>query len=661
MSASAIRRKSYKKAQEEPGLFSPVHWEGDGSRGGSNEVPAGKLQVMEKFFTPVQQTPEGKGGSDVAMWDCQCRQQWPESRSDRFSTLSSSSSTSASSASASWSSTTSLDKEAFLPPGSRFHSQSCVDVSGEGKAFRCGRQEDAAYEGEEPAGSFARLRKGQSKSADRLPHRQTPHVGPESPGSAEGVDRHLYKATSLERSLVFNERAEILAPRQPHQTGVPAPSKGILKNGALATTDRLRKAKSIETITVRPVGREASSALGPARPLQREKQPPNTLDLSTPKKLPGTERMKLVEEKLRFSEFLNEITRQVLSPSSLSSLGWKPPEATSIFAGRTPGSSDGSEPKGSGSKASSPGSFLETAEGKAEEKASHGRRRPGQPEAHHNQHQARPAPARTVSPELSPLPNLGSLPKQPTEAAQGQRKPGEGPAGTAREAEGPELPPKKAEQAMAEAAEQSGAQEQRVSAQGEPGCPPLASFPTSLHGHDIGKPCSDPARCPVRVRVVVNPLPSPLPLPSLQASCCAPSPSVLRTSNLLTVWFLFKPSIEVPLSVFSPGTAVGAEPGATGVSSSLQQPCCWATLAGVDSHAGDPGRVRVRLGSALPLSQPSTPYTTGLNACSQVISTLPKNFSAPIRKGFPTEMNGGWTPQWRNIHLCTLFFPQGAA
>lgn len=181
----------------------------------------------------------------------------------------------------------------------------------------------------------------------------------------------------------------------------------------------------------------------------------------------------------------------------------------------------------------------------------------------------------------------------------------------------------------------------------------------SLHGHDIGKPCSDPARCPVRVRVVVNPLPSPLPLPSLQASCCAPSPSVLRTSNLLAVWFLFKPSIEVPLSVFSPGTAVGAEPGGTGVSSSLQQPCCWATLAGVDSHAGDPGRVRVRLGSALPLSQPSTPYTTGLNACSQVISTLPKKISAPIRKGFPTEMNGGWTPQWRNIHLCTLFFPRG--
>lgn len=455
-------------------------------------MPAGKLQVMEKFFTPVQQAREGKEGSEVALWDGHCRQQWPERRSDRFSPLSSSSSTLASSASrssASWSSATSLDKEAFLPTGPRYHSQSCVDVSGEGRAFRRGREEKATYEGEEPAGSFTRLRKGQSKSADRLPPRQNLHEGPPLSGHAEGVDQHLYKATSLERSLVFNEQAEILAPRQPHQTGVPAPSKGILKNGAVATADRLRKAKSIETITVRPVGREALPAPGPPRPLQREKQPPNSLDLSAPKTLPVAERMKLVEEKLRFSEFLNEITRQVLSPSSLSSLGWKPPEAAS--ASRTPGSSDGSEPKGLGSKASSPGSFLETADGKGEEKASHSRRRLGQSEAkgdaphsHHNQHQAGPAPARTTdeastSPELSPIPpplsaSLGSLHKQLAKAAKGQRKPGESMAGPGREAEGQEQHPKTAEQATVEAAEQSGTQERPVSVWGggeRPGCP----------------------------------------------------------------------------------------------------------------------------------------------------------------------------------------------
>lgn len=226
MSASAIRRKSYKKAQEDAGPFAPGPWEGDGGGGGA-EVPAGKLQVMEKFFTPVQQAPEGKAGSEAALWGC--RQPWPESRSDRFSTLSSSSATSASSASrssASWSSATSLDREAYLPPGPRFHSQSCVDVSGEGRAFRCGRAE-----GDEAAGSFARLRRGQSKSAERLPPRQGRQEGPPLPSDGDGVDRHLYKATSLERSLAFNEQAEILAPRQPHQAGVPAPSKGILKNG----------------------------------------------------------------------------------------------------------------------------------------------------------------------------------------------------------------------------------------------------------------------------------------------------------------------------------------------------------------------------------------------------------------------------------------------
>ncbi|KAJ6654266.1 hypothetical protein lerEdw1_007363 [Lerista edwardsae] len=475
MSASAIRRKSYKKAQEDAGPFSPVHWEGDGGGGGA-EVPAGKLQVMEKFFTPVPQAPEGKGGSDVALWGC--RQPWPESRSDRFSTLSSSSSASASSASrssASWSSATSLDKEAYLPTGPRRHSQSCVDVSGEGRAFRRGRAEEAAYQGGEAGGSFTRLRRGQSKSADRLPPRQGHQEGPPLPGDADGVDRHLCKATSLERSLVFNEQTEILALRQPHHAGVPAPSKGILKNGAAAATaDRLRKANSIETITVRPAGREFSPGPGPPRPLQRERQPPNSLDLSAPKKPPVPERMRLVEEKLRFSEFLNEITRQVLSPSSLSSLGWKPPEAAASSAGQTPSSSDGSEPKGGGgSKASSPGSFLETAAGRLEPKAAHGRRRLGQPEAkgdaHQQQRQASTAPARatdeaSTSPELSPLPpppsaNVGSLPKQSAEAAKGQQKPAETAVRTGRECEGQEQPPGKAGQ---DAAEAPDPQERRV-------------------------------------------------------------------------------------------------------------------------------------------------------------------------------------------------------
>ncbi|XP_053134908.1 muscle M-line assembly protein unc-89-like isoform X2 [Hemicordylus capensis] len=421
---------------------------------------------MEKFFTPVPQAKEGKGASELALRDCRCRRQWTEGRSDRFSTLSSSSaSTSASSSAASWSSEASLDKEAFLLTGSRYHSRhsrSCVDVSGEAKAFRPGQDADASYPGEEAGGSFAQLQRGQSRSADRLARRQGHPEAPSLPTESDGVDRHLYKAISLERSLMFNEQAEILAPRPPHQAGAAAPGKSILKNGAVAGGDRLRKAKSIETITVRPAGREPRSGPEPpARPLQRQKQPPSSLDLSAPQKPPAAERMKLVEEKLRFSEFLNEITRQVISPSNLSSLGWKPPEAPS--AGQAP-SSDGSESKGSSSKGSSPGSLLEMADGRGkEEKAPRGWRRPGQLEAkgdtvpnrhhhHHHQlqHKAGPAPARTtdevstsreLGPFIHPSASLGSLPTQMTETGMGQRKSGEVWAG--KDAEDHQQPPKK--------------------------------------------------------------------------------------------------------------------------------------------------------------------------------------------------------------------------
>ncbi|KAJ7307506.1 hypothetical protein JRQ81_009529 [Phrynocephalus forsythii] len=170
MSASALRRKSYKKAQEESGPFSPVRWEGDGG----GEVPSGKMQVMEKFFTPVQRAPEGQGMPDGARQDGRSRPQWTESRSGHFTTAtttSSSSSASATSSEASWSSEASLEKEAFLLKTPRYqpqHSQSCLDVSREARAFpRRGRDEPdrAAYGVEEPAPS---LRKGHSKSAERF-------------------------------------------------------------------------------------------------------------------------------------------------------------------------------------------------------------------------------------------------------------------------------------------------------------------------------------------------------------------------------------------------------------------------------------------------------------------------------------------------------------
>ncbi|XP_048352712.1 uncharacterized protein LOC125432739 isoform X2 [Sphaerodactylus townsendi] len=462
MSTSAIRRKSYKKAQQEAEAFAPIQWEGN--HGGGVEVPAGKLQVMEKFFTPVPSGKEGKGAADMDLRSC--HQQWADSRSDRGSTLSWSSSTTASTSSASWSSEASFNKKTFLKasPHSQ-HSQSCVDISSQASAFHHGRDQKVAYKVGDPSGSMVRLRKGQSKSADRLSRRQGHQEVQLLPGQTDSIDRRLYKSPGLERSLMFNEQAEILAPGQPRQTAASGPSKGILKNGAVTRGDRLRKAKSIETITVRSLEGESRPPPGPVGPLQRQKQPPSSLDLSAPKKSPNMKRRKLTDEKMRFSQFLNEITQQVMSPSSLCSLGWKPP---AVALASKPPSTDGSDSKGSSSKASSPGSFLDVAEGK-EEKPSRGRRRLVRPSAkgdfahnHYTRQQPSPAPARTTdetstSPECGPPAPLtvswGSLPKQPGEASQGRKKLQETKAGLGKDSEGQELPLQKAEEDMAGVAE----------------------------------------------------------------------------------------------------------------------------------------------------------------------------------------------------------------
>ncbi|KAL8183934.1 UNVERIFIED_CONTAM: hypothetical protein K2H54_001534 [Gekko kuhli] len=474
MSASAIRRKSYKKAQEE--AFTPIRWEGD--HGGVVEVPAGKLQVMEKFFTPVQSGKEGKGDPDTDLQSC--HQQGTDSRRDRFSTLSWSSSPTASTSSTSWSSEFSFNKEAFLKtsPHSQ-HSQSCIDISSKASAFHHSRNREAAYKAEDLSSSLARLRKGQSKSADRLPRRQGHQEAQSLPGQNDNLDRHLYKEPGLERSLMVSEQTEVLAPRQPRQTG--GHSKGILKNRAIARVDQLRKAKSIETITVRSMERESQAPLGPVRPLQREKQPPSSLDLNAPKKSPNTGRRKRVEEKLRFSQFLNEITRQVMSPSSLCSLGWKPPEPASASK---PPSSDGSDSKGSSSKASSPRSFLDVAEGK-EQKASHGRRRLVRPTAkgnaalsHHIRQQDNSSPARTTdeastSPEWGPAAplsaSLGNLPKELGEASEGQNKLKETKAGPGKDTDDQALPLKKAEEGATGIAEKPGTKEQQEDLGGKTG------------------------------------------------------------------------------------------------------------------------------------------------------------------------------------------------
>ena len=257
---------------------------------------------------------------------------------------------------------------------------------------------------------------------------------------------------------------------------MPGPSKGILKNGGVPGGDRLRKAKSIETITVRSAGRETQAlGPGPTRPLQRDRQPPNSLDLSMPKKPPAADRMKFVEQKLRFSEFLNEITQQVMSPSSLSSLGWKPPEPAS--AGKAP-STDGSDSKGSTSKSSSPGSSLEMPEGKVkEETASRVRRRPGPAEAkldsaphRRGRHHAKTTDEASTSPESGPLVHhLGSLPILSGEVTKGPRKRGGAKAGHGGEAEAQEPIFRKAEKDLESAIGKPSGKEQPGSMAGKSG------------------------------------------------------------------------------------------------------------------------------------------------------------------------------------------------
>ncbi|TFK12049.1 cadherin-23 [Platysternon megacephalum] len=425
MSASAIRRKSYKKAQGQAGPFSPAHW--DEADGG--QVHAGKLQVMEKFFTPLQRPKEGKGSERELS---RCRQQWMEGRIDRFS--SSSSSAVSSTTAVSWSSEASLEKEAFLvggPMSQPQHSQSCVDISREARALRRGGEGTASYKAEEPV-SFPRLKKGHSQSVDRLSRQRGPQEAQSPPPAQAGGESRLYKASSLERSLVFNEQTEILAPRLHKRAGAPAPSKGILKNGAVAKGDGLRKAKSIETFPVRAGEREPRGPLPPRAEEELELLP----ELGVTKKHHSMDHMKLVEEKLKFSEFLNEITRQVMSPSSLSSLGWKPPEAAS--AGKGSGT-DSSESKSSSSKGSSQGSLAESREGqRQQERGPHGRRRG--PRGDHTN----PAPFRHMD-NVSSL-ELGVAP-QTRPGGEEQRRPGEGRPGHGEETEGHEQPsaPRKVE------------------------------------------------------------------------------------------------------------------------------------------------------------------------------------------------------------------------
>ncbi|KAK1791484.1 hypothetical protein P4O66_013487 [Electrophorus voltai] len=148
-------------------------------------------------------------------------------------------------------------------------------------------------------------------------------------------------STSGERSLLFKERAEILVPgvtRHPPKSVFPTqtlPPKGILKQShplGMHSGRSLRKSLSAEML-----GHSRShvfSSNNMSLDWQNEQgQSPAGPGASRPatsaSSLPPDRNIRLLEEKLRFSRFLDEITCRVLSPARLKMLGGKMPELPS--------------------------------------------------------------------------------------------------------------------------------------------------------------------------------------------------------------------------------------------------------------------------------------------------------------------------------------------
>ncbi|MEQ2178451.1 hypothetical protein GOODEAATRI_014086 [Goodea atripinnis] len=124
----------------------------------------------------------------------------------------------------------------------------------------------------------------------------------------------LYKTTSLNRSLAFSEEDIVLGvPRGPKRavSSSQLPSKGILKNKE--NNNDIRKAKSMEVLSPRVNTGEGQSGQTGKGITQAEIE---------------QARANFVHGKLQFSAFLDEITKQVMSPSQLSIFGVSPNKTT---------------------------------------------------------------------------------------------------------------------------------------------------------------------------------------------------------------------------------------------------------------------------------------------------------------------------------------------
>lgn len=170
----------------------------------------------------------------------------------------------------------------------------------------------------DPHPDFSYLNRGHSRSEEGLLPPIKGDVGRQRSRELQMNHGSLYKTTSLNRSLAFSEENILLGVSSGPKRAVSSsqlPSKGILKNKADHTD--IRKAKSMEVLSPRVTKGEGQSGQKGKGITQAELE---------------QAKENFVKGKLQFSAFLDEITRQVMTPSHLSILGVNSNKTT----GKTP-------------------------------------------------------------------------------------------------------------------------------------------------------------------------------------------------------------------------------------------------------------------------------------------------------------------------------------
>lgn len=169
---------------------------------------------------------------------------------------------------------------------------------------------------------FSSLDRDHSRSEEGLLQANESDLGEERSRAPHMNCGTLYKTTSLNRGLSFSNEDILLGVCRGPKRAVSSsqlPSKGILKNKK--PQNDIRKAKSMEVLSPRvSKGQDMSEQKGRGitqAEIERARE-------------------KVVEGKLQFSAFLDEITKQVISPSDLTSLGIKKNKTTGKSAATAP-------------------------------------------------------------------------------------------------------------------------------------------------------------------------------------------------------------------------------------------------------------------------------------------------------------------------------------